>query len=146
MAPPSAPIGTYFDFDWLARAQTGKLSLLEVGRYPDIVERHNVDQILPDADALPDFEPPPANGSGNRRTERRVTEVELSLFQLGLALQHLRIRRLGRHLRKRRLRRSGLRCSQIGDCFRKLVLRLQQDLLISRGNSHRDRAIHLGLL
>jgi hypothetical protein len=44
-----------------------------------------------------------------------LAEVELSLFQFGLALHHLRVRRLGLDFCERSLLRSSLRSSQIRD-------------------------------
>jgi hypothetical protein len=38
MSFPRSAIGIQFDFDWLARPQLGKLRLLEIGSYPDVIE------------------------------------------------------------------------------------------------------------
>ena len=86
MSLPRAAIGIHLNSGRLAGPQVAKLRLLEVGRYPDVVQRHDVYQFLSDAYVLPAFDAPLANDSGNRRANDCVAESELSLIQFRLAL------------------------------------------------------------
>ena len=50
---PLAAIGIHLDLNRLAWIHVSKLRLLKVGSYPDIIQRHNVHQILSNTHVLP---------------------------------------------------------------------------------------------
>src|SRR5260370_27157682 len=86
-----------------------KLRLLEIGRDPDIIERHDIYKFLPDTHVLTDFNAFLADNCGDRRTNHGIAQVQLCLRKLSLALQDLGIGCLSVRSSQRNLFRRGLR-------------------------------------
>src|SRR5260370_21697285 len=70
--------------DPLAWRHVLKLSLLEVGSHPDIIERDDIHQFLSDAYVLADFRGLFPDNSGHRRANHGIAQVQFSLSNWAL--------------------------------------------------------------
>ena len=89
MGSPLAAISIHLDFDQYTRAHMGKLRLLEIGGYPDIIEGHDVYKLLSDTHVVAHLHASLADNARHGRTNLRIGEVQLRLRELSLSLQHL---------------------------------------------------------
>jgi len=111
---PLVAVCIYLDVDWLPRLHVCELCLFEIGGHPDVIERDNINQFLPDTYVLSDFNAFLADDSRNGRTNDGEAEIEFHLVKLRPTLHCLRVGGLSLRTREGNLLRRRLRAAQVG--------------------------------
>jgi len=74
----------------LADAQVAELGLLEIRVDPDITQRADRHEALPDLDVVAGIHVAAGDNAVNLREDRAIAQIELGLIEITLGLYHVR--------------------------------------------------------